>query len=164
MDARRQTPKCVYIGELRRPNEWRQVMDFAGSGHLIVVTTHAASVAESMSRILSGCDAKTPADRRQWAGFLRGIVHLEKPEIKHAGDSKEIVLPSLWRGIGSARNALVTSGLSSVVPNSQFLDSRLAYFEKLASKTRNNPISLVNTWRESIRQCALEFDTRNLTQ
>jgi hypothetical protein len=31
LDARRQTPSCVYVSEVREPEEWKEVLDFAGA-------------------------------------------------------------------------------------------------------------------------------------
>lgn len=162
LDAKRQTPTCVFIGELRKAAEWKKVMEFAGSGHLIVVTTHAASVTEAMSRVLNACGAKTSAARRQWAGFLRGVVHLEKKP----SSAGKVVLPSLWRGRSSARSALVSTGLASIVPNSQFMDSRLQFLNDLVE----SKLWMALPWHqrnikrqaEFIREVARDLDTKDL--
>jgi hypothetical protein len=123
--ARRQTPTCFFVGEVRDANDWRDVVDFAGSGHLIVVTTHAATLNETMSRILAACSARTAAQRREIGASIRGVVHLVKAPIQNS----DIIFPSVWAQSPTALSSLVADGLSSVAPNgynvlgySQFLD------------------------------------------
>ncbi len=49
-DAKRQTPACLYVGEIRNTVDWREVLEFAGSGHLVVATTHASSLIEMIAQ------------------------------------------------------------------------------------------------------------------
>lgn len=126
-DAKRQTPSCFYIGELRAAEDWKHVLEFAGSGHLVVTTTHASSLADTVLRILDARNATTPAHRRSIAGCLTGCIHLKRAPL---GKTK-VILPSLWSHQGAALNSLVADGLSSVVPNGAFVWSRKQFFNTL---------------------------------
>src|SRR5207249_2189827 len=74
-DALRQTPAVFYIGEVRDASDWKEVLEFAGTGHLVVTTAHAGSLIEAMIKLLGAVDAKTPADRRRYAEKILAVVH-----------------------------------------------------------------------------------------
>lgn len=61
--ALRQTPAAVYVGETRSLSDWRELLDFAATGHLIVTTSHAGSLTECMDSLLRACDASSPSGR-----------------------------------------------------------------------------------------------------
>jgi hypothetical protein len=119
-----------------------------------VVTTHAASVQETLLRILSSQNAKSPADRRKCAGVIRMIVHLRRtstiegvklthfvPESERDKKRRDLqktqqtkaktILPTIWIGNGSALNSLVYPGISSVVPNGRDCLSNTHYIDFL---------------------------------
>lgn len=131
-DAKRMTPAAVFIGETRDKEDWREVIDFAGSGHLILTTTHAGSLTETIQRIFSAIDAKTPAERGNAAQSLLAIVHIQTLALNAdvvtpaadagqnpAGTSKRInaCVPALWMHDGGGAANLVADGLASIVPN-----------------------------------------------
>lgn len=130
-DAKRQTPACMFIGEVRDASEWEEVLEFAGSGHLVVVTTHAGSLVETIGRLLRGVRAKTPAERGWAARQILGCVHIEK----EAGGG-EALLPAVWAGRPKAVNDLIADGLSAVVPNGDYILSRQQFIERVAKKFR----------------------------
>jgi hypothetical protein len=129
LDARRQTPACLFVGEIRLKESWAEFLEFAGSGHLIVTTMHAASIREAVARLLAACRAASPAARRQFLGFVKGIVHLRGSSV----EGKKVFFPSLWLGNAEAMNSLVSVGLSSVAPNRTFFVGRGRYFARAAS-------------------------------
>lgn len=128
-DAYRQTPTCLYVGEIRDDDNWKDVLNFGASGHLVVATTHASSVRDTMSRILAACRARTPAERRKWIGVIRGLIHIRKEEIEN--EKNPAFLASVWIGQGEGLNALVSVGLSSVAPNRSYQVSRERYYKAL---------------------------------
>jgi hypothetical protein len=158
-DARRQTPVCVYVSETRIRRDWKSVLDFAGSGHLIVVTTHASSLTETMLRIISASRASTPALRRQCAGVIRAIIHLKPVQINglqtrsfadtgllsHSTGKKSpplphtfsAILPSLWISTPATLSAIVCPGLSSMIPNRLDILSRCHYVDSLLGRTES---------------------------
>jgi hypothetical protein len=109
-DALRQTPSVLFVGETRDKLDWRRLVDFAGTGHLIVTTAHAGSLTESMHKIFEALRVKTPAERSEIANRLLGIVH-----IKHHDDTK-VLIPAVWRRTQTGKNALTAEGLSSLLP------------------------------------------------
>jgi hypothetical protein len=81
-DALRQTPAVLFVGETRRQDEWRLLLDFAATGHLIVTTAHAGSLVEAMHRIFEARNVKSPADRNEIASKLLGLVHLGSADLE----------------------------------------------------------------------------------
>ncbi len=77
-DALRQTPSVFYVGEVREDADWKELMRFAGTGHLIVATAHAGSLVEAMERVFRGMQAKTAADRGQIAARVLAVIHQRK--------------------------------------------------------------------------------------
>lgn len=124
-DALRQTPSIFYVGEVRSDEDWKHLLRFAGTGHLVVATAHAGSLIEAMDRVFRSAENDTPAARGQVAQRILGIVHQMKfnlqecEAIKKLGlqDKFEVLLPALWRKTPSGVAALVSDGLSSVLPN-----------------------------------------------
>ena len=142
LDCFRQTPSVFYVGETRNERDWRLLTQFAGSGHLVVTTTHAGTLVEALRRILSALGADTPMLRAEAANRIRAIVHL-----RAGADDQDrgFVLPALWRNTSTGVQALVAEGLSSLLPNreseqapeqAQMLGSvgRLHFSEQLARR------------------------------
>lgn len=141
LDAKRQTPACFFIGEVRRPSDWQRVIEFAGSGHLVVTTTHAATLNETLSRILVATKAETPAQRRSVAGSIAAAVHIvPSPE---RIDGMKALLPAVWTRTGVSLNALVADGLSSVIPDRKSVYSRAQFVTHIGdSLVANNTLSM----------------------
>jgi len=166
LDAKRQTPTCFFVGEVRDEGEWRDILSFAGTGHLIVVTTHAASLNETMARLLSAVGATDSVRRREVGGRLLACVHLTSGEVM----SRKAVFPSMWLRQGAALNSLVADGLSSVIPNQSFVWSHQRFMEELqskmsaaASKAAGLPASnLEESLRKAVIEMARKFDLQEL--
>lgn len=120
-DAKRQTPSCVYVGEVRRPTDWRHILEFAGSGHLVITTTHASSLTETIARILRATRAANPTDRSAVGGQLLACVHAGLFPI---GFGKKAQLPSIWVRSGASLTSLIANGLSGVVADGDNVLSR----------------------------------------
>jgi hypothetical protein len=120
-DALRQTPTVFFIGEVRDPRDWVEILEFAGTGHLVITTAHAGSSLEAMIKILSSVGALTSADRRRYAARLRAVVHLE-PRLadRNAGPAevagRNLLLPAIWRNTDRGLAALAANGFGAVVP------------------------------------------------
>lgn len=112
-DAKRQTPTVVFVGEIRTKRDWEVVVDFAGTGHLIVTTAHAGSVTETFTDIFRAYHASSPAEQGVAAHRVLGIVHL-KPFFY---DEKTVVLPAVWVRKPGGLAALLANGLSSLLPH-----------------------------------------------
>jgi len=112
-DALRQTPAVYFIGEARDVGDWKQILEFAGTGHLVVTTAHAGSLLEMMMKIINACDAKTAAERRHYADKILAVVHMRNfGECEGSG----LLVPSVWRNREKGLAALTASGFSSIVP------------------------------------------------
>lgn len=74
-DALREDPDVLVVGEMRRPSTMRLVLAAAETGHLVLATMHASSVAEALQRIVTGQPAEMQdAVRAQLADVLRSAV------------------------------------------------------------------------------------------
>jgi hypothetical protein len=163
-DAKRQTPACMFIGEVRDSAEWKAVLEFAGSGHLAVVTTHAGSLIETHSRIIQALEAKTPAERGWIARQILGCVHIEKDEVAWTpGDGKPsgasarpqmAIFPAVWVGRPKAVNDLITDGLGALVPNGDYILSRQQFIKKAL------PSPVHASKHAALLSKALEFDLK----
>lgn len=122
-DALRQTPSVFYVGEVREDAEWKELVRFAGTGHLVVATAHAGSLVEAMERVFRGVNARMPAERGQVAQKVLAVVHQRMLDL-HDSDKErlppkvfKVLLPTLWRRKPAGVAALVSDGFASILPN-----------------------------------------------
>lgn len=75
LDALRQDPDVVVVGEMRRPETIRLTLDAAETGHLVITTMHSGSVSEALHRIVSAFSPEAQASvAAQLAGSLVAVV------------------------------------------------------------------------------------------
>lgn len=127
MDALRQTPRVFFVGETREKAEWKVLLDFAATGHLIVTTAHAGSLVEAMHKIFEAVDVKTPADRSEIATKLLGVIHIRSADLqfetrvnhetKTPAKPTNILFPALWRRLPRGVASLTSDGLASLLPH-----------------------------------------------
>lgn len=122
-DALRQTPKVFFVGETRQDRDWRTLLDFAATGHLVVTTAHAGSLIEAVRRIFLALGARTPADRNQIATRLIAVIHLKRATV--AGHAAGVLLPAIWRRVPKGVTALTAEGLAAVLPHGRGADDDL---------------------------------------
>jgi hypothetical protein len=151
LDAKRQTPSCFYVGEVRNARDWREILEFAGSGHLVIATTHAGSLTEMIARVLKAVGAITPAARRAACSQLLACLHLELPKIDDTGAL--LMSPAVWVRTGKTLSALVGDGLSSIIPNDKDILSRSQAFEQFRDLENEQYISAA---REHLRRRDIE--------
>jgi hypothetical protein len=157
LDAKRQTPACFYISEIRSQRDWQPVVDFAGTGHLVVTTSHASSLSESAARIMQCRSPETAAERRWVGSNLAACVHIERSPLS---DITSVVLPTVWSRRGAALNSLVGDGLSSITPNNDYVLSRSQFLAKLIlSKSVGTANKVVI---DKAKAKAIEADIREL--
>jgi hypothetical protein len=113
-NALRQKPDVLFVGETRDPEEWDMLLHYAGTGHLVVTTAHAGSLIEAMGNILEAMQANDPTSRSVIGERLLAVVHLKSEK---AGSEVGILIPALWRRTSEGIKALMSEGLSSLVPN-----------------------------------------------
>jgi hypothetical protein len=119
-DALRQTPTVFFVGEVRDRREWAEVLEFAGTGHLVVTTAHAGSLLEAMIKILSAVEAETPADRRRYAARLLAVAHLRARPARDGAAAqtaagRALLLPAVWRNTEPGLATLSDNGYRSIV-------------------------------------------------
>jgi twitching motility protein PilT len=71
----RQNPDIILIGEMRDKETFETAISAAETGHLVFSTMHAATVAQSLTRLFEFFPPEQQLQaRRQIAGSLRGFV------------------------------------------------------------------------------------------
>uniref|UniRef100_UPI002C1C3C35 type IV pilus twitching motility protein PilT n=1 Tax=Povalibacter sp. TaxID=1962978 RepID=UPI002C1C3C35 len=75
VDALRENPDVLVIGEMRTPDVMRLTLNAAETGHLVLATMHSATCAEALSRICMSFAAEIQSSiRAQIADCLVGVV------------------------------------------------------------------------------------------
>jgi Tfp pilus assembly pilus retraction ATPase PilT len=178
LHAKRQTPAIFYVGEVRANEDWIDIVDFAGAGNLVIATTHANSVVETVKKIFQALKVQTSADRGQVAARLLGIIHLKPAHIEITHDNatfyQDVTIPALWRRTQLGMSELISDGLSSIMPHG--IDGKVRssigrrhFAEKLHAAaiemhkdldSDNSRLICLHkdTWQSSLLQKALELD------
>jgi twitching motility protein PilT len=98
VDALREDPDVLMVGEMRDPETMRLTLNAAETGHLVVTTVHSSSASEALSRVVSAFPAEIqPSISAQLADCLAGVVCQRlryRPELKIRVPECEILLPS----------------------------------------------------------------------
>jgi twitching motility protein PilT len=75
VDALRENPDVLVIGEMRTPEVIRLTLNAAETGHLVLATLHSASCSEALSRICMSFPAEVQSSiRSQLADCLVGVI------------------------------------------------------------------------------------------
>jgi len=75
MDALREDPDVLMIGEMREPDIMKLTLNAAETGHLVLSTVHSGSVAEALQRVVSTFPAEAQSGvRAQLADCLLAVV------------------------------------------------------------------------------------------
>lgn len=75
VDALRENPDVLVIGEMRTPEVMRLTLSAAETGHLVIATMHSANCAEALTRICMSFPAEIQGSiRAQLADCLVGVV------------------------------------------------------------------------------------------
>lgn len=75
VDALRENPDVLVIGEMRTPEVMRLTLSAAETGHLVIATMHSATCAEALTRICMSFPAEIQGSiRAQIADCLVGVV------------------------------------------------------------------------------------------
>lgn len=118
-DALRQTPTLFFVGETRDEKDWKELLRFAGTGHLTITTGHAGSLVETMAQILHAARAHTPAERSRVAGRIAALVHIQP----HSHTGEKVLIPAFWFQSPRAITTFTAEGLGSLLPNRPAGDS-----------------------------------------
>lgn len=75
IDAMREDPDVLMVGEMRDPETMRQTLNAAETGHLVFATVHSSSCAEALQRLVSAFSPEIQAGvRTQLADCLQAVV------------------------------------------------------------------------------------------
>ena len=75
LDAMRQDPDVLLVGEMRRPETMRLTLDAAETGHLVLATMHSATTTEALQRLVGAFAAESQAAvRMQLADCLVAVI------------------------------------------------------------------------------------------
>ena len=75
MDALREDPDVLMIGEMREPDIMKQTLNAAETGHMVLSTVHSGSVVEALQRVVSNFPAEVELGiRAQLADCLLAVV------------------------------------------------------------------------------------------
>ena len=75
LDALREDPDVIVVGEMRDPETMRLTLNAAETGHLVISTMHSSTGAEALQRMMSAFPAEIQASvRAQLADCLVGVL------------------------------------------------------------------------------------------
>jgi twitching motility protein PilT len=98
LDALREDPDVLMVGEMRDPETMRLTLNAAETGHLVLATVHSATAAEALQRVVSAFPAEIQnAVAAQLADCLLGVVAQRlrfRPELKIRVPECEILVAS----------------------------------------------------------------------
>lgn len=162
-DALRQTPKVFYVGETRDVSDWKELIHFARSGHLVVTTAHAGSLVEAMQLPFRSLRKSSPSARNMIASTLLGVAHLHRDRVGRT----PVLLPALWKRSQRAVNDLTAIGLASLVPgrasSEQFCFGRTDLARDLLTKaSTRSAVTVSRRFGDLLMQKAIELDMRGL--
>jgi twitching motility protein PilT len=96
IDAMREDPDVLMVGEMRDPETMRLTLNAAETGHLVLTTLHSSSCAEALQRIVSAFPAEEqPSVASQLADCLVAVVCqrlVYRPELRLLVPECEILM------------------------------------------------------------------------
>jgi len=99
LDALREDPDVLMVGEMRDPETMRLTLNAAETGHLVLATVHSSTCAEALQRIVSAFPAEMQnAVRAQLADCFVGAIAQRlrfRPDLKIRVPECEILLPTM---------------------------------------------------------------------
>ena len=73
LDALREDPDVLMVGEMREPETMRLTLSAAETGHLVLATVHSSTCAEALQRVVGSFRRKSrPASARNWRTVWSG--------------------------------------------------------------------------------------------
>ncbi|XZE33746.1 ATPase, T2SS/T4P/T4SS family [Pirellulaceae bacterium SH501] len=126
IEALRQKPRIIYIGECRERKDWEHAIELGATGHLVVTTCHSSTLVDTFMK-LAGEGNRSAQSRQQLASTLRGVLHLRTGEFTPPAGTKFESTQThfhLWRNTSESVSNFVMDGLSSLVSDGQNVISR----------------------------------------
>jgi twitching motility protein PilT len=98
LDALREDPDVLMVGEMRDPQTMRLTLNAAETGHLVLATVHSATAAEALQRVVSAFPAEIQNSvAAQLADCLLGVIAQRlrfRPDLKIRVPECEILVAS----------------------------------------------------------------------
>jgi twitching motility protein PilT len=99
IDAMREDPDVLMVGEMRDPQTMRLTLNAAETGHLVLATTHSASATEALQRVVAAFPSESQNSVcAQLADCLLAVVSQRlqfRPELKIQVPECEVLMTSL---------------------------------------------------------------------
>ncbi len=168
IEALRQKPRVIYIGECRERKDWERAIELGGTGHLVVTTCHSSTLVDTFMK-LAGDGNRSAQSRQQLASTLRGVLHLRTGEFQPPMGTKFDPIQThfhLWRNTSESVSNFVMDGLSSIVSDGVNVFSRRALAEKTIALQKsgcfdaNSNITLYKQLLKPILDSAFQLDLR----
>jgi twitching motility protein PilT len=142
LDALREDPDVLMVGEMREPETMRLTLNAAETGHLVLATVHSSSCAEALQRVVSSFPAEIQGSiGAQLADCLVGVVSQRlrfRPEINIRVPECEILMAThaVKNFIRCREFFKITTALETGADNdmwtyqryAKWLDSRVQWF------------------------------------
>jgi twitching motility protein PilT len=98
LDALREDPDVLMVGEMREPETMRLTLNAAETGHLVLTTMHSSTCVEALQRIVSAFPSETQnAVRAQLADCVVAVICQRlrfRPDLKIRLPECEILIPT----------------------------------------------------------------------
>ncbi len=159
LDALRENPDVIFVGELREPETIRLTVNAAVSGHLVFATIHATDVEDAVYRINNAVtDENQKIIRYQFASTLTWLIAQQLRFVKRAGFRVPVL--SILRNTTPVRSTIRenrTAQLDSIMQTGrnegmlnfetyerEFIDSRTSFVDPhqnlgIESRTSREP-------------------------
>ena len=123
-NALRETPAVVVISELREEDDFKAVLEFAATGHLVLATAHNSSLVDAMEKLMRMFKATTPSMRSTLAHRVKALIHLQSTRpVGRTAHERKVTLPALWRANSGGVRTFVCEGLSSILHRTPSADN-----------------------------------------
>lgn len=108
VDSMRQTPRFIFVGEMRRPEDASEVLRTAISGHVVISTIHAGDPIEainSLIKLVAAKDGSPEYAREQVANGLSAVIHQRLHRVKHPDGKykKHLEITPLFMGLSDSK-------------------------------------------------------------
>lgn len=112
VDSLRYTPRYIFLGELRKPEDASMALRAAISGHLVITTIHAGDVEEAinaMIKLAAGAEGSSVEYARDQLSIgLAAVIHQRLLKIPTGG--KKLSLQTLFTGNDKGLKTLIRDG------------------------------------------------------
>jgi twitching motility protein PilT len=99
LDALREDPDVLMVGEMRDPETMRLTLTASETGHLVLATVHSSSCAEALQRVVGAFPAEIQNNvSAQLADCLVGVISQRlrfRPELNIRVPECEILIPTM---------------------------------------------------------------------